>query len=245
MSPAEMMEQITEASPGFKARAAGVFWATTILTSTFALFAGGKLVVSTDAVATAANILAHEALFRSGIAANLIATACYVAATLLVYELLKPVNRTVSLLAAFFSLVGCAVGALSGLFDLAPFVLLRGAQYLSVFTVEQLQALALMFLEVRAQANNIGLVFFGLQCLLIGYLILRSTFLPRILGALMVFAGLGWLTFLSPPLAKSLSPYNMLPGGLGELSLTLWLLVLGVNVQRWKEQASAVVSMGA
>jgi hypothetical protein len=111
--------------------------------------------------------------------------------------------------------------------------------------VQQLQALALLFPEVRAQGNNIGLVFFGLQCLLIGYLILRSTFLLRILGALMVFAGLGWLTFLSPPLAKSLSPYNMLPGGLGELSLTLWLLVLGVNVQRWKEQASAVVSTRA
>jgi hypothetical protein len=95
MSTTEMMEQITEASPRFKARAAGVFWAMTILTSTFALFAAGELVVSTDAAATAANILAHEALFRSGIAANLIATACYVAATLLVYELLKPVNSTV------------------------------------------------------------------------------------------------------------------------------------------------------
>ncbi len=211
----------------------------TTLTSTFALFVGGRLIVSGDAAATATNILGHEALFRSGTAAILISTACYVAVTLLIYELLKPVNRTVSLLAAFFSLVGCAVGAISCIFDLAPFVLLGGARYLSVFTVEQLQALALMFLKVRGQANDIGLVFFGLHCLSVGYLIFRSTFLPRILGALMVFAGLGWLTFLSPPLAKSLSPYSMLPGGLGELSLTLWLLVIGVNVQRWKEQSSA------
>ncbi|HMG72660.1 MAG TPA: DUF4386 domain-containing protein [Pyrinomonadaceae bacterium] len=83
------------------------------------------------------------------------------------------------------------------------------------------------------------LVFFGFYCLLIGYLIFRSTFLPRILGVLMVFAGLGWLTFLSPPLADSLSPYIFIPGLLGEGALTLWLLIMGVNVQRWKEQASA------
>jgi hypothetical protein len=83
------------------------------------------------------------------------------------------------------------------------------------------------------------LVFFGLYCLLIGYLIFRSTFLPRILGALMAFGGLGWLTFLSPPLARYLYPYNLAPGLFGEGSLTLWLLVIGVNAQRWKEQASA------
>ncbi|OLD63516.1 MAG: hypothetical protein AUI47_08925 [Acidobacteria bacterium 13_1_40CM_2_68_5] len=183
MTAAAMTERIAEASPRVKARAAGVFWLMTILTSTFAAIVGGRLVVSGDAAATAANILAQEALFRLGTAANLIATACYVAATLLVFELLKPVSRSVSLLAAFFSLVGCAVGALSSLFDSALFVLLRGAQYLSVFTGEQLQALALMFLKVGGQVGNIGLVFFGLHCLLIGYLILRSTFLPRILGA--------------------------------------------------------------
>jgi hypothetical protein len=237
----QMMERNTEASPLFKARAAGFFWLMTILTSMFALFVGGRLIVKGDASATAVNLLAHEALFRSSTAATLIATACYVAVTLLVYELLKPVNSTVSLLAAFFGLVGCAVGAVSSLFDLAPFVLLRDAQYLSVFTVEQLQALALMFLKVRGQTGNLGLVFFGLHCLLIGYLILKSTFLPRIIGALMVFAGLGWLTFLSPPLSQSLTPYIMMPGGIGELSLTLWLIVKGVNVHRWKEQSSAVV----
>jgi len=83
------------------------------------------------------------------------------------------------------------------------------------------------------------LVFFGLHCLLVGYLIFRSTFLPRILGALMMFAGLGWLTFLSPALAKDLSPYNLAPGMLGEGLLIVWLLVFGVNEQRWKEQAGA------
>ena len=238
MSTAVWTERVAAGSPPrLRARIAGFFWLMTALTSMFALVVAGKLVVSGDAAATAASILANEALFRSGTAALLVSTACYVAATLLVYELLKPVSQTVSSMAAFFSLVGCAVGASSSIFDLAPFVLLRNAQYLSVYTVEQLQALSLAFLRLRAQANDIGLVFFGLHCLLVGYLILRSTFLPRALGVLMMFGGLGWLTYLSPPLARSLSPYIMLPGGLGELALSLWLLVMGVNAQRWKEQA--------
>jgi hypothetical protein len=83
------------------------------------------------------------------------------------------------------------------------------------------------------------LVFFGVYCLLIGYLIFRSTFLPRILGVLMAFGGLGWLTFLSPPLANYLSPYNLAPGMFGEGALTLWLLVVGVNVPKWQAQANA------
>jgi hypothetical protein len=83
------------------------------------------------------------------------------------------------------------------------------------------------------------LVLFGCYCLMIGYLILRSTFLPRVLGALMALGGLGWLTFASPALATYLSPYNMLPGILGETALTVWLLAAGVNLQRWKAQASA------
>jgi hypothetical protein len=135
--------------------------------------------------------------------------------------------------------VGCAIQAFTCVFLLAPLVLLGGAQYLSVFKVEQLQALALVFVKFHGQGYNISLVFFGFYCLLIGYLIFRSAFLPRILGVLMAIAGLDWLTFLSPPLAKYLSPYIVALGLLGEGSLCLWLLVIGVNVQRWKEQASA------
>jgi hypothetical protein len=138
---------------------------------------------------------------------NLVATACYVVVAVLFYDLFKPVNRSVSFLAALFGLVGCAFGAL-GTFHLAPFGI-----------------------------NS--LVLFGFYCLLIGCLIIRSTFLPRILGVLMAIGGLGWLTFLSPALANRLSPYNMAPGMLGEGALTLWLLVMGVNAERWKEQASA------
>jgi uncharacterized protein DUF4386 len=227
------------ASPRLKARIAGVFYLLEMLTGGFALFAGGSLVVPGDAAATATNLLAHESLFRLGFAANLLQFACYIAVTGLFYDLFRPVDRSISSLAAFFSVVGCSIGAVSCLFELAPLAVLGGAQYLNVFKIEQLRALALMFLTLYGQSFNMSFVFFGFYCLLIGYLIFRSSFLPRILGAGMALAGLAWLVFLSPTLVHRLSPYILIPGIIGEGSLTLWLLVAGVNADRWKEQAGA------
>jgi hypothetical protein len=240
MSTAVVAERIAEASPRLKARIAGVFYVLTILARVIADgFVRNRLVVSDDAAATANNIMAHEPLFRLGFAADIIAFASYIALTALLYELFKPVNGSLSLGAAFFGLVASVVQAISSLFHLAPLALLGGAPSLSIFTVEQLQALALVFLRLRAAAyHNIGLVFFGLYCLLVGILILRSTFLPRILGLLMVLAGLSYQLFLSPALARSLQPYILVFPAVGQISLCLWLLVMGVNVQRWKEQAS-------
>jgi hypothetical protein len=204
------------------------------------IFVRNRLVVSDNAAATATNILAHEPLWRLGFATDIISFASYIALTALLYELFKPVNRSLSLVGAFFGLVASVVHAISSLFHLAPLVLLGGGQYLSVFTVEQLQALALVFLKLRAAAyHNIGLVFFGLYLLLVGILILRSAFLPRVLGVLMVLAGLSYLPFLSPPLVHSLQPYILVFPGVGQISLCLWLLVMGVNAQRWKEQVGA------
>ena len=155
------------------------------------------------------------------------------------YELLKPVNRSLSLVAAFFSLVATVVQAISSLFHLAPLVLLGGASYLKAFTLEQLQALALVFLRLRATAyHDIGLVFFGVYLFLVGILILRSTFLPRILGVLMVLAGLSYLPFLSASLARSLQPYILIFPGVGQISLCLWLLVMALNAPQWQRQAS-------
>jgi len=234
-----MMERIAGASPRPRARITGVVYLLYFLTAISAVLFVKGLVVSGDAAATANNILAHEPSFRLGFAVGLIGTALYIALTVLFYDLFKPVNSRVSLLAAFFSLVGCAIQAFGSLFQLAPLVVLGGSPNLSVFKVEQQQALALMFLKLNVQASYIYLVFFGLFDLLIGYLIFRSTFLPRIVGGLMALAGLGWLTFLSPPFANHLSPYNLALGFLAELALMLWLLLIGVNVERWKEQASA------
>jgi hypothetical protein len=235
----DVMELIAAASPRPGARTTGVVYLLYFLTAVFAEFCIRGLVVDGDAAATATNILAHESLFRLGLATGLIATACYIAVTARLYALFKPVNRGLSLLAAFFSLVGCTIQAFISLFHLAPLMVLGGSQYLSVFKVEQLQALAFMFLKLYGQGGNICLVFFGLYCLLIGCLIFRSAFLPRILGVLMALAGLGWLTFLSPPLASHLSPTIVILGFFAELSLCLWLLVMGVNVQRWQAQARA------
>ena len=226
-------------SPLFKARMGGFCWLMCFVTSASAMAIATNLSVERDPAATAATLLANEALYQTSTAALLVSGAFYIGATFFIYEVLTPVNRWLSLLAALFSMVGCAIGALACLFDVIPFILLKGPHFAAVFTTEQLQALTLMFLNVRVQANNIGLVFFGLHCFGVGYLIYRSTFLPRAIGMLMMFAGIGWLTFLYPPLANSLAPFNMIPGGIGELSLTLWLLVKGVNVQRWSEQASA------
>ncbi|MCA1826434.1 MAG: DUF4386 domain-containing protein [Myxococcales bacterium] len=190
----------------FHARLAAVFYLLTFVTGGIALSTSGD------------QILANPTAFGVNFTCNLLAGACYVAVTAIFYELFKPVNRTVSLSAAFFSLVGVAVGAASCAFELAA----RAA-------AKDMPALAVLFLKVQMQANDIGLVFFGFYCLLIGWLIYRSTFLPRAIGVLMVLAGLGWLTFLAPAFARHLAPWVMLPGIVGEAALTLWLLVFSVR----------------
>jgi hypothetical protein len=236
----EVTGRIAKASPRFQARMAGVFQFFEGLTS-----AGGEvailggLVVTGSATATAANILAHEQLFWLGFASSLIAVAFHLVWALLFYDLFKPVNRRISLLATFVILVGCAMQALTSLFYLAPLLVLQGGHSFSAFTPQQLQALALVFLNLNSAAFNIYLVFFGLWCVLIGYLIFRSTFLPRILGVLLAIDGLGWMLFLSPPLALYLFPLIAVASGLAEIPLMLWLIVVGVNEERWVQQASA------
>ena len=244
------MERVAMVSPRARARITGgvylLFFLTAILGEFFNRQAGVSVIsaVSGNASAIANNILAHESSFRLGFALGLTSTACYVALTGLFYQLFQPVRRSLALLAAFFGLMGCAITAFGSLFQVAPLVVLGGSSYSNGFNVQQLQALALMFLNLNAQAGNIALVFFGVFQILIGYLIFRSTFLPRILGALIALAGLGWLTVLSPPLAHHLSTYLEVLGVLGEAPLMLWLLVMGVNAQRWNEQAGTVGMYG-
>jgi hypothetical protein len=179
-----MMERIAEASPRFKARIAAALNFFSLVTAALTeLFVRGRL----------------------NYAGGYIAIAGIAAVTLLFYDIFKPVNRGLSLLAASLAFVGLTFEAL----------------------------------RLQPQGVNIAIVIHGFYCLLIGYLIFRSAFLPRILGALMAFAGLGWLTYLSNPLVNYLSPYNLASALLAEVSVLLWLLVMGVNVQRWKEQAGA------
>jgi Domain of unknown function (DUF4386) len=226
-----MMERIRKALSGPRSRITGVVYLLYFLTAIL----GAVLTPG-----TANDIVAHEPLFRWGFAVSTLSLGLYVAVVALFYNLFRPVNRNLALLAAFFGIVGCTVQAFGSLFQLAPLVVLGGSQYKSAFNPDQLHALAQMLLDLSAQAGYIGIVFFGAFDIVIGSLIFRSTFLPRVLGVLMVLAGLSWLTFLSPPLANHLMTPIEILGFLAEAALMLWLLVLGVNVQRWNAQARPV-----
>jgi hypothetical protein len=230
-----MTERIAEVSPRFKARMAGLCYVLMLPTGGVAMLVRGRFVVKGDAAATAANIVAHETFFRLAFAGDLLVVAIYIVFTALLYDLLEPANKRVSLLAAFFSLVGCAIQAFACLFELAPLVVLGRGQYLGVWNVGQLQSLAFLSLRLYAHAYGISLVLFGFYNLVIGYLVFKSTFLPRTLGVLMAASCPVGLTFLWPPFATKYFSY-ILALDLGELLLILWLLVMGVNAERWWEQ---------
>jgi len=241
-----MTERIAEASPRLKARIAGALYLIIIVTAMFAeMVVRERLVVYGDAAATATNILAHEALYRYGGVAMLIATVCDTAVALIFYQLFKPVGRGLALLATFFRLMPVAILAVNLLNHFAPLVLLKGAPVLPSFQEGHLPALALASLHLYAYGFKIAMVFFGFNCLLLGYLILKATFLPRILGVLMAVAGVCYLTWslaslLSPGLGDRLfAAYILAPCFVAELSLALWLLTVGLNISRWEEQAGA------
>ena len=226
-----MVERIGEGPSHPNARTIGVVFLLYFVTASLAAFLTKGLVVPGDAAATAKNILAHEALYRSGFALGLIANVIYIAVTALFYRLFGPVSWSLSAVAAFCSLVGCALQIFGGLLQLAPFLILRDSQMSTVFTMEQLQAAALLGLKLYAQIFHISFILFGFFMLVLGYLIFRSTWLPRILGVLWMCAGVGALTFVWPPLATALWSYVILPvDGLAEISLMLWLVVKGARL---------------
>jgi hypothetical protein len=230
-----------ELSPRAKARLAGVFEALEGLTSAFGqVNVLGNLIVVGNATATAANILKHETLFRLGFASSLIGVVFHLGWAFLFYQLFRPVNRSVSFCAVLVILVGCAIQAVAALLYLFPLPVLTAGSSLSALTEQQLQALAYMFLKLNGLAFDSYLVFFGLWCVLTGYLIFRSSFLPRILGVLLAIDGLGWMTFMSPPLGHYLFPAIAVASGLAEIPLQLWLLIFGVNNERWKAQAEGM-----
>ena len=235
-----MIGSIAESSPRLTARLAGAFQLAEALAFTFGyvFILGNDLTVSGDAAATAANILGQERLFWLGFVLTILAVVFHVAWALLMYELLKPINRSLSRFSAFIMLIGCAIQAVMCVLYLAPLPLLYGGSVFSAFTPGQLQALAYMFLKLNAYAFDVYLVFFGLWCILTGYLIFKSTFLPRVIGVLLMISGLGWVIHLLPPIATRLFPVIAGASALGEIPLEFWLIVMAVNAQRWKEQAS-------
>jgi hypothetical protein len=229
--------------PRARARTAGVFYALEGATSAFgALHVVSELTVSGNGAATAANVLGHQALMWLGFAVALVAVACHIIYTVLFYEIFKPVSRTLALVATAISLVASAVQAGSALFQVAPLLILRSGSYLHVFTVAQRDALALAFLNLNMQAFDIYLVFFGLWLTMIGYLIVRSSFIPAAVGVLAACGGLCYLVLLAPPLAHYLYPYYLAPDVIGEPVLLLWLIIVGLNPGQWRQQAAGVLA---
>ena len=230
------MGPIGPASPRFTARMAGLFYLLYVLIAGLAGVARRGIIVSGDAAATATNIMAHQSLYQLGFACDVVSVASYVIVVVLFHQLLKPVNESVSMLAACYGFMGCIIMAVGGVFQLAPLSVLGNASSSSVFSAEQLQAQAYLLLKLYNQAYSIALIAFALFDLLIGYLIFKSTFLPRILGVLMSIAGLAFLAFLAPAFGAMHLRW-ILALGVGEGLVILWLLAKGVDTERWREQA--------
>lgn len=239
-----MANRAVENFPQRYARTGGGLYLAIIVLGAFAEgFVTNRLIVSGDAATTAANILASPELWRLGVAGDFIVVLCAVPLLWIEYLLLRPVSKNLVLLAVLFNLVSLAVEAISKLFLLVVMPTLASADYLRAFEPQQLQIIANLALRSHDIAFNIALIFFGFTCLVNGYLIFRSGYLPKLIGILMQIAGLSYLTacfaaLFAPAFADMITPAVLIPPLIGESSFCLWLLVKGVNIAKWNERIS-------
>jgi hypothetical protein len=239
-----MTSRSPETSPQTYARVGGMLYLFIIVAALFGEgFVRGSLIVPRDPTATANNILGSEVLFRVGLAGEMLTCVCDVALAMILYFLLRPVSRNLALLAAFFRLTFVGIYGVAKLFEIAALAALGGADYLKAFEPQQLHDLAYLSLRVHSLGYGASLLFFGFCCVVFGYLIYQSGYLPRILGALLVIGGVGYVVFslaqmLAPAFAAQyLFPWAMLPAFPAELGLALWLTAKGVDVPKWRERA--------
>jgi hypothetical protein len=232
---------VTEAPQGV-ARSAGLLYlAIIVLGLTGELVVCSGIVAAGDAAATAANIRAAEGLFRFGFVADSIMLLADIALAVLLYVLLRPVNRTLALMAMCFRLVQAAIIGGNLLHYHAALLALAGPAYGLAFPPEQLAAVAALFLDLHSHGYDLALLPFGINCLLLGYLVYRSGFLPRTLGVLLSAAGVVYLVgsytrFLFPAQVEAVAPIYLV-AIVAESAMCLWLLLRGVNVQAWKQRA--------
>ncbi len=233
-----------EFSPRVLGRIGGVLYLISIIMGLFnEAFVRNRIIVSGDATATAAKIRSLESLWRFGIAGELFQLTCCVALAWILYVLLRPVSRDLALLATFFNLVAIAIEAAVQLNLLAALFPLGSAAYLRAFTPEQIYAMTSLSVKLHGYGFGVGLIFFAWVCIVWGYLIFRSGFLPKAVGVLMQIAGLCYLInsfalLLAPTLANRLFPAILIPALVGEASLCLCLLIKGVNIEKWKLKAA-------
>ena len=199
------------------------------------------LVVSADATATAKNIIALDSLFRLGFAGYLVEALCDVGLTWVLYVLLRPVHRDLALLTVFFRVISTAGFAMAQVLYFAASPILGGADYLKTFSPGQLNTLALLLVKVGGFGGGVFSMFYGVASVFLGYLIFRSSFLPKVLGVLLALSGLGFVTstFVSVLAPAYATPLLFVPAAVAWLCLTLWLLVKGVDVPKWEEKAAA------
>ncbi len=234
------MDSIAGASPRWLARMAGAFYLVNIVLGAIAIgFIPAMLIVTNNAAATAHNIQANELLYRFGIVAHVVVTATNVPLVVIFYELFKVVNRRVTLLLVLFSLVGTAVESASLLNQFAPLALMSGPH---VGTLADQQALS--YTAATLTGYDLSDVFYGFYAIAIGYVVFKSTFLPRAIGVLLVIDGISYLVYsfadmLAPGFAAHLVPWLQLPILPAEGSLCVWFLIFGVNVRRWTARAAA------
>jgi hypothetical protein len=222
-----------------RARVAGFLYLAANMAAPFTLlYLPSRFIVRGDAAATAGNIMASESLFRFGIVSNLFTAISNIILVLVLYQLLKVVNRNMASLMVIFSLAGIPIMMLNELSQIAVLQLLSGADYLKVFTTAQLQAQAYLWLRLHGQGLLIAEIFWGLWLLPMGYLVYKSGFIPKLLGVLLVIACLGYVVeSLAGILAPGANVNIILYTGWGELLLLLWLLIKGVNAEVWNKRA--------
>jgi hypothetical protein len=231
-----------ETSPQIYARIAGVLYLILILVGIFAeIFVRDKLLVAGDPTATANNIIASQFLWRIGIAADLIMHICDIPIMLIIYLLLRPVNKNLALLALLFNLIQTAVLVANKLNLVSALLQLGSEDYLKAAESYQLHAQMYLSIKLHDIGFGIGLIFFGITCLVNGYLIIRSGYLPKTIGVLIQIAGLCYLTnsfalILAPQFAYIIFPPILVPAFIGELSFCLWLIVKGVNLPKWNQR---------
>ena len=246
-----MTDRTVETSPQFYARTGGVLYLIIIVAGLFAeAFVRDKLTVSGDATATANNIMASQLLWRVSVAGELIMLVCAVALALILYVLLRPVNKNLALLAVFFNLVSIAIECVGEVNLFAALSLLGSADYLKAFEPHQLHALAYLALRSHAYSYNVSLIFFGFNCFFWGYLLFKSGYFPKTLGVLLIIVASCYITnsfawFLAPRFAATIFPAILVPAFIGESSLCLWLIVKGVNVPKWRERINTSRARGA
>jgi hypothetical protein len=240
----KLTNRAAERSPNAMARLAGLLYLVIAIAAIVAhMYVPAQLMVPGDAAATANNILAAKPLFRIGIGSEFVVLISEIVLSILLYVLFKPVSKTLSLIAAVFRLAMTTIHAINLLNSFFVLLLLSGADYLAVFETEQLHALVLLFLNAHHYGFEIGIVFLAPHAFVLGYLIFKSGYFPRILGILFTVAACGYLidstALLFVPGYDATPAFIALPIAIAEIAFPLWLLIKGVNVKQWDKRALA------